>query len=155
MKCEGTNFSHTFVRIRSKSIDRDLIYQATSSGVHFVGSVLFESSAQVVEEYQIPVSDEDRKRLLRWAVDNAGKPYGYLQLLGIGLIRLAKIVGINIGNPFSNGDKAYVCCELVAEALQGLGILVSDKLDQVDLTVTRDIVRRTALALRKGQDVVI
>ena len=140
MLCEGTRFSHAYVRIRAESLDRDLIYQATGAGVHFVGKPLFDETAQVVEEYEIDIPDENRKKLLQWCVDNAGKPYGHLQLVGIGLIRLAKLIKIRITNPFSNGTKAYVCCELVAEALEHVGIPGPEPLDQVDLNSTRDMV---------------
>lgn len=141
MVCEGTNFSHAYVRLRAESLERDLIYQATGAGVNFVGNAVFDESAQVVEEYVIEIPDENRKKLLQWCIDNAGKPYGHLQLVGIGLIRLAKLFGIRIKNPFSNGEGAYVCCELAAAALENVGITGPEDLDQVDLNAVRDFVR--------------
>lgn len=141
MLCEGTKFSHAYIKVRSKSLNRDLIYQATGSGVHFIGLSLFEQSAQVIEEYQIDISPEKQTKLLQWCVDNAGKPYGKLQIIGIGLIRLLKPFGIKIKNPFSNGNAAYVCCELVVAALEDVGFSGPDELDQVDLNATRDMVR--------------
>jgi len=144
MLCERTNFSHAYIRIRSESLDRELIYQATGSGVNFVGSVLFEQTAQVVEEYRVEIPDEDRRKLLQWCVDNAGKPYGKLQILGLAMIRLAKLVGIRIRNPFPNGTGAYVCCELVSGALEHLGLAEPTDLDQVDLNATREQVRSIA-----------
>lgn len=144
MLCEGTNFSHAYIKVHSESLDRDLIYQATGSGVHFVGKALFDKTAQVVEEYEIEIPDYNRKKLLQWCVDNAGKPYGHLQLVGIGLIRLAKLFGIRMANPFSNGDQRYVCCELVAAALEHLGLASPEPLDQVDLNATREMARAAA-----------
>lgn len=142
--CEGTEFSHAYIRIRSESLDRDLIYQATGAGVNFVGTALFDQAAQVVEEYQIEISEETRKKLLQWCVDNSGKPYGRLQILGIGLVMLAKLVKLRIKNPFPNGSGAYVCCELVYAALEHIGIAGPSDLDQVDLKATRDMVRSVA-----------
>mgnify|MGYP001571962652 CR=1 FL=1 len=141
MLCEHTPFSHAYIKVRSESLDRTLVYQATGSGVHFIGSAMFEESAQVIEEYEMPMPSEDRKKLLQWCVDNAGKPYGRLQVIGIGLIRLAKLFGLRISNPFSNGNKAYICCELVTAALEHTGMAGPDDLDQVDLIATRDMVR--------------
>lgn len=140
MLCERTNFSHAYVKLYSASLDRTLIYQATGSGVNFVGSVLFEESAQVVEEYPIEVSDGARTRLLQRCVDNAGKPYGRLQMVGLGVIRVAKLFGIRMKNPFPNGDGKYVCCELVVDALEELGIPGPSDLDQVDLNASRSMV---------------
>lgn len=138
--CEGTSFSHAYLRFRSESLDRDMIYQATGSGVNFVGTVLFEQTAQVVEEYSIEIDDATRKKLLQWCVDNAGKPYGRMQILGISLVMLAKLVKLRIRNPFPNGNGAYVCCELVYAALEYIGIAGPSDLDQVDLNATREAV---------------
>lgn len=60
------------------------------------------------------------------------------------MIRITKLFGIRIRNPFSNGDKAYVCCELVAEALKQLGFPGPKDLDQVDLVQAREMVRAAA-----------
>jgi len=143
MLCEGTKFSHTFIHVYADSIERDLIYQATGSGVHFVGRKAFDECAEVIESYPIQISEEDKKKLLQWSVDNAGKPYGYWQIVGLGLIRLAKLIGLRIKNPFSNGDKAYVCCELVVAALKHLGMKGPDQLDQVDLKAAKRMVLRS------------
>jgi len=40
-----------------------------------------------------------------------------LEFVGIGLVKLLKLVGIKIKNPFSNGSALYVCNELAAMAL--------------------------------------
>lgn len=140
MACERTNFSHAYIRIRSESLDRDLLYQAAGSGVHFVGRALFEQTAQVVEEYEIQIPDENRKAFLQWCVDEAGKPYGRLQILGLALIRLLKLFGIKIKNPFPNGDGAYVCCELVYRALRHLDIVRPQDQDAVDLNAIKEMV---------------
>lgn len=140
MWLEGTKFSHAYIRIRSDSIDRDLIYQATGAGVYFIGKALFEEHSETVEEYPLDMSDDARTRMLQWSVDNAGKPYGKRQMVGLGLVLLARMVGVRVKNPFTNGNKAYVCCELVAEALKNLGVPGADQIDQVDLNAARDMI---------------
>lgn len=137
---EGTNFSHAYVKIRSDSLDRTLIYQATGSGVAFIGEPTFNEHYQVVEEYDIQISDAAKKKLLQWCVDNSGKPYGRLQCLGIGLQRTLKLIGISIKNPFSNGEQAYICTELAAKALEEVGIEFPTPLDEVDLLELRQTV---------------
>lgn len=138
MFAENTNFSHAYIKVYSKSLDRYLIYQATGSGVYFVGNNRFLSHSLPVEEYKFNISEESKIRLLQWAVDNSGKPYGKLQLLGLAIKRLAMIFGFNIKNPLSDGSKAYICCELVAEAVKDFGPLIEEDLDSIGLVQLRD-----------------
>jgi len=126
--------------MKSATLDRSLIYHATSIGVYFLGKPVFESNNIVVEEHKLIISNEDKIKLLQWCVDNSGKPYGKLQIVGLGLIRLAKLFGLNIKNIFSNGEKAYVCTELVAAALRHVNIAQPEHLDLLDLTTTRNLV---------------
>lgn len=149
MACERVNFSHAYIRIRSDSLDRDLIYQATGSGVYFVGMEYFHQHSATVEEYALEVSDEAKKQFLRWAIDMSGKPYGRLQCLGIGIRRLAMLVGIKMKNPFSTGNKAYVCTEVVAEAVKELGMPIGQSLDDVGLRELVHYVRSLVLFQRK------
>lgn len=144
MWCEGVDFSHAYVRISSASLGRDLIYQATGSGVNFIGLSAFSEASQIVEEYTLDLDSDARVKLLQWCVDTAGKPYGRFQLIGLGIVRLAKLVGIKINNPFSNGHSAYVCCELVVAALESLGLPGPGDLDLVDLVATRSMVKSLA-----------
>ena len=141
MLCERVPFSHAYIRIRSESLDRDMIYQATGSGVYFVGLPAFELHSKIVEEYAFEVSDQARKKMLQWAIDTSGKPYGRLQLLGLGLKRLCSLVGIRIGNPFKSGSGAYICTELAARATEELGIPFGIDLDEVGLKELRDHVK--------------
>lgn len=141
MAAEHTNFSHAYVKVRSESLDRDIIYQATGAGVHFIGTTMFSQTAEVIEEYEVEIGEEDRVRFLQWAIDNAGKPYGRLQLVGLGLMRLAKLFGFNIKNPFANGSTAYVCCELAAAALESVKLGPKFGYDDMDLNNLRDFIR--------------
>lgn len=141
MLCERVPFSHAYVKVHSDSLDRDLIYQATGSGVYFVGLPAFQLHSQTVEEYSLEVSDAAKKKMLQWAVDTSGKPYGRLQLAGIGLKRVCSLVGIKIGNPFKTGSGAYICTELAAQATEELGIPFGVDLDEVGLKELRDHVK--------------
>lgn len=124
---EGTPYSHAYIKIRSESLDRTLIYQATGIGVYFVGENHFNQVAIPIEEYVFEISDDARKRFLQKAIDKTGMPYGKLQILGIGIMRLAALFGKRISNPFKDGNAAYVCVELTDEALGELGLLISEE----------------------------
>lgn len=120
---EGTKFSHAYIKIRSDSLDRTLIYQATGVGVYFVGEQHFLTKAKPIEEYDFEISDEAKKNFLQKAIDKTGLPYSKMQIVGIAIMRLFALFGKKISNPFKNGDKAYVCCELVDAALSELGLI--------------------------------
>jgi hypothetical protein len=125
---ERTPFSHAYVRWHADGLDRDMIYEARGAGVRFVGLPKFLEHNEIVAEYAFMVSDDAKTKLLRWAVDNAGKAYGRKQFVGFGLVRLLKVFGVRIKNPFGDGGAEYVCTELAAVALEELGLL--DKIDQ-------------------------
>lgn len=66
-----------------------------------------------VEYHYVPVqaTDADRRQMARFALDCVGRPYGYLQILSLGLTLLtgAKLA---FGNPGT-----LICSALAAEAL--------------------------------------
>ena len=48
---------------------------------------------------------------------NAGVKYGLKQALGIAWVRINKLLGKLIQNPFADGRKSWICSELVAAIL--------------------------------------
>ena len=139
---ERTKFSHAYIKIRAESLDRTLIYQATGVGVYFIGEEQFLHHAKPIEEYEFEISDVAKKAFLQKAIDNTGLPYSRMQVLGIAVMRICSLFGKKISNPFKNGNKAYVCCELVDAALSELG-LIPDEVDKdsVGLKDLRDHVK--------------
>lgn len=129
-KMEKTPFSHVYIKIFSKSTDRYLVYQSSGMQVNFVGQDIFYSINKDLVEFAFPVSADQKVKLLQTAIDLAGKPYGMKQVLGMGLVRLAKMVGIKINNPWADGSKTYICSELIATLLLDLGYKFED-LDNV------------------------
>lgn len=113
---EGTKFSHVYVR-HSTKYDIDLIYQASGTQVNFESGELFFKKAETVREFRFDVSDQAFDNYMSFALKNAGKPYGILQVFGIAICSL---LGLN-KNPFPSGSSNYVCSELVAEILFEIG----------------------------------
>lgn len=143
----GTPFSHVYVRFRSDKFDRDLIYQASKSIVNFMGMDVFLGHNQIVEEYEVDISEEKFNEMIAFAIDTAGKPYGVLQAVGMGLVRIAEIFGKTIKNPFKDGGATYVCSEMGAYVLANFDSITLPK-DADDMTPkdVRDCL--TALALQ-------
>lgn len=116
---EGANIemSHAYTRFSGRAWGRDFIYQAAGHKTHFMGSVLFEEINQVVEEYEIPISDEIEIYMGRVCVDREGKPYGIKQVCGQILINLVRIITLNqvrMSNPCADGEESVTCIEEMA-----------------------------------------
>jgi hypothetical protein len=114
---ERTPYSHVCIKTHSEKLDRSLIYQANGHGVWFIGEPAFLETNNVVDEFVFEITEEQKNNLLRFAIDNSGKSYGFLHLLGIGWQYLTRLLGKRCPNPFKDGSQSYICVELVAEAL--------------------------------------
>jgi hypothetical protein len=93
--------------------DIGLVYQASGVSVNFTNHEVFLSKNEVVNEFEFDITDEAFDKYMRFAMTNAGKPYGMLQVLGIAICFLFNLKR----NPFRSGRADYVCSELVGEIL--------------------------------------
>jgi len=119
---EGTKFSHVYVRHATK-YDVDIIYQASGTQVNFESGEMFFKKAETVREFEFEITDDAFDAYMRFAIKNAGKPYGVLQVFGIALYSL---LGLE-KNPFPSGSTNYICSELVAEILFEIGKFKYDR----------------------------
>lgn len=119
---EGTKFSHVYVRHETK-YGVDIVYQASGTQVNFMNEELFFKKSDVVREFQFEVTNDAFDTYMRFAMKNAGKPYGILQAIGIAIYSLFGLKN----NPFPSGQAAYVCSELVAEILFEIGKFKYDR----------------------------
>ena len=132
---EHTNFSHVYIKIFSTSLNRWLIYQASGLVVNFVGQDVFHIKNKEIAEFLVPITTEQKIKILQLAVDLAGKPYGIKDLIGIGLVRLCSLIHWKIKNPFADGSKTYICSELAATILVQLGM----SFDSLDSATPKDV----------------
>jgi hypothetical protein len=122
-------YSHVYLKFRSESLDRTLIYEAVGVGLRFIGEEVWKGHAEEVASFQLQVPDEAYVRLLQYCVDNAGREYGYLQNVGV---PLAKLLGLK-SNPFQEHQN---CSETVLMEMKLLGYAVNV---QKDLATPKDI----------------
>lgn len=120
---DKTEYSHVYIKFYSKSLERDIIYQASGSQVNFVGTKIFLTHNKIISEYSINIDSEIRKKMIQKAIDNSGIPYGIKEVLGLGLVRFSSIFGKKIQNPFRDGANTFVCVELIAQDLKEAGLL--------------------------------
>jgi hypothetical protein len=100
--------------------------------VNFVGSRRFEEKNTILREIEFDIEDKTYYDLLRFCVDEVGKPYGFKQILGIAWVLLFRCFGIKKKNPFAAGRGSYVCSELVASILiEFFGFRIMQDLDLI------------------------
>jgi hypothetical protein len=120
-KVEKTTFSHVYIRWYSATTDRQLTYQASGLAVNFCGQEVFYTKNVDIAQFSISITDAEKITILQTAIDLAGKPYGIMDLVGIGLVRLMALFGKKIKNLFRDEGNAYICSELVATILIKIG----------------------------------
>lgn len=109
-------FDHVYIRFES-SYNRELIFQASGSVVNIVGEQ-FYVEYEPVYEFEIMMSDKNMLAMTQFAIDNVGKSYGFMLAIGLGIVRVMQLMGININNPFGGNLNTFVCSELAAYVLE-------------------------------------
>lgn len=118
---EKTKFSHVYIKWYSDYFKRWIIYQAEVGGVQFMSSEMFDQDNVTLSEFEYEMSDDQHQKVVQFAMDNCGRPYGYSSVLGFFLQSL----GIKIPRLFDN-TKSFICSELAATILK-------EEFEQVDL----------------------
>jgi hypothetical protein len=118
MKGYNIPYDHVYVRIHSDTYSRDLIYQASSIKVNFMGAELFEADNIIVNEFEVDIADEHYVAMMQFAIDNVGRAYGMKEAFGLAIVRIAELCGKKIKNPFRDSGHTYICSELASYLLQ-------------------------------------
>jgi uncharacterized protein YycO len=112
-RVEGTKFSHVYIKWYSEYFKRWIIYQAEVGGVQFMSSEMFDKDNITLDEFEYEMSEEQNQKIVQFAMDNCGIPYGYKSVVGFLLQKL----GIKIPGLFDD-TKSYICSELAATILR-------------------------------------
>ena len=110
---DGSKFSHS--AIAYGDYDTKLVLHSTRWRVNIETIDLFTKHNKIVETIIVDVNGKD---FLRNIMPHMGKQYGYLTIFGIFLQRMFAKVGLDISPPFTDGDKTFVCSEMVIYLLQ-------------------------------------
>jgi hypothetical protein len=128
---EQTPYSHCFIRWHSAWLERDVVYEASGTIVGFKEGLFFDHKSKTLYEYEMACSDDVRKKIIQKAMDLSGRPYGVKQVFGILIVKIARKLGYDIKNPFSDGQATWVCSEIVAELLKELDMNINVHIDNV------------------------
>lgn len=132
-----TKYSHTYVRWYAKGAQADVYYEASGSSVSFIGGEIFKKKTEVIHEYKISITKEQRQELVRWCLNNSGVDYGLMQAIGLGFVEIFKLDK----NPFSD-KKGQICSEVVAHILK----------EVADLGITIDFEKATPKDIKNFLD---
>lgn len=118
MAVDGTNYDHVYIKLHSDTYQRDVIYQASGLQVNFMSTSVFTGNNVIVKEFYVDVTDANYVKLMQFCIDNAGKPYSIKEILGFGWIKLNRLFGKEVSNPFQEGTNEFVCSILADYILE-------------------------------------
>lgn len=106
-----TPYSHVYLKFRIEDIKRVLVLEASYGEVHFIEYSNWQKANICIAKKSLDFGDWTINKALVFGIDRLQKPYGITSIVGI---FLNELFGVKI---FTDGDKSYICSELVANAL--------------------------------------
>lgn len=123
-------YSHSYIGFYSEDLRKCYIYHATTHGVSTTTDHTFFEKNQKVTEYVFSVDTAKYAKLVEWAYINEGKKYGFLQVFGLALKKIAVLFDFKLKQPFGDGGQTYFCNELAASAVEIISdFKIADKED--------------------------
>ena len=113
--CTGQKITHCYQRLPYEGNSQlSIVFHAAAFNVHYLNYHLFQTyQKEIISEWEITVSEAEFAAAQEIRYEEAGKPYGWTQILGY----LWVLVGKKHKNPLSDGKKTHVCVELIARIL--------------------------------------
>lgn len=129
------DFSHTYFKFKENLYEDHTICHATGKGVNYMSETTFLEHNEPVAEFELEISDSLFDELLQDCHKFAGANYGYLQNVGILIVRVAAKIGIKMNkNPLNDGINCSEWGYYILEEIDGEWIHIDPNLvapDQV------------------------
>lgn len=103
-------FSHVALEVELSWLDRPMYFQASEGSVNYEYADHFDKKHEIVSTYELYVPEELYKQMSKKRLEHAGEQYGILQNVGIVITDVAKLLGIDMDNPWKKGKN---CSELL------------------------------------------
>ncbi len=130
---ENSSYSHIYIKMEASPNSKlpfAKVFQASHGDVNAVAFDVFREGNKIFHEYQIEVTDEKYFEVANWLWHQLGKPYGFMQLVGIAL----KVKTSN------NSYSKFICSELTGMVLRDyIGMDIVKSLDYIGLNDIRKI----------------
>jgi len=110
-------YSHVYLKYTDDYTERVVYYQASHDLVNYMGQSTFLGQETVIQEFVFNVSDTNMKTIRQFAIDQAGKPYGVMEIIGLAYVLICAKLGIKANNPFKDAGTTWICDQLVAGIL--------------------------------------
>lgn len=117
-KVTCSHVSHAYICLPKFIDGEDMVFQASGLTVNYTNYNVFVKKSIVYEEYEMQVTDEQYDTAIKIMAEAAGKPYSVKEIFGyLYVLAMHEWFYKTVKNPFADGDKSYVCSELIAECL--------------------------------------
>jgi hypothetical protein len=125
-------YDHVYIKWHSDKLNRDIIYQASGTMVNFMSAQFFANN-YVIDEFQLPITPQNKLSMIQFAMDNAGLSYGIKECFGLAWVRICSLFGRTVNNPFKADGNTYVCSELVGYILDNFdGLNINSNIANID-----------------------
>lgn len=121
---EKRDFSHAYIRYTCTLTGVDVVAQASHSYVNEMNFDIFKEHNIVVEEYELPCTENDYISVLKFIRTNLGVDYSKLQIF---FLAIKKLLRFEV--KVYNRDKQFICSEFAARICEITGIRVPTHLD--------------------------
>ena len=116
----GRPYSHTYFKFKEDRYKDKTIFHAVGHGTVYISETTFLENNVPVYEFEIEISDELFNELMIDCHQNAGKSYGYMQNLGLVLVRTLNRIGFDIKkNPIDDGINCSEWIYYILEEVYG------------------------------------
>jgi hypothetical protein len=117
MLVQKTPYSHVYLKYDDEYLGQTMIFQASHTLVNSMSESVFLSQETVVQEFVFNVSDESFLATMKNAANQAGKPYGVMEILGLAVVEIGLFFGKKWQNPVKDAGTTWVCDQLIAYLL--------------------------------------
>ena len=110
-------FSHAYLRYEIPEVGT-VIFQASGLKVNLIGQTLFDSKEDIYAEFSLPISAEEKAKLIKFTVSQLGQPYNVVGIFGMAWVRLGQLLGQKWHSPFNYTGSSAFCSEIIAQILE-------------------------------------
>ena len=111
-------YCHVALRVQ------DRIFHAVTNGCLWADEQSFAQKNKIVACFDIKLNDSQQSSLLQACKKIVGTPYDWSGVVGLGLMRLAHLVGYEMrDNPLKNNSQFMFCSELAYRVLSSLKLI--------------------------------
>jgi hypothetical protein len=110
-------FSHAYVKFDLPNVGT-VVFQASGLKINLINETLFDSVEDIYKEFTLPISEEKKTALIKFAFDQLGKPYNVIGIFGMAYVRIGQWLGFKWNSPFPYSNSSAFCSELVARILE-------------------------------------